>query len=411
MDAEDQQRSLPDDVLVHVLEYLCTLNDIAARRWCLNKAWLKAHAAPVHWRTLTLAINLPLGDDDHCLASAWERAPQQLRLAVERHTCHVELTEGRDKIPYSLGRGLAGQRFARLQKVTIDVLFATKSSQNYDDDADALSPLFVAEGLIAPFIEWTGNQWAEESFLYGQQPRTLYKKFPNLRRLELAGLGPDLFLLPDPFGRKLGYTCWCALLAPEGVPASIVKKRTLMDREQASQLIELRSLRLKSVIHASTPAGLFPHMTLLELWESALPLYQLQTVFARLHAICPVLEILILQLDAERSTWADESNYSVFAHAPRSLKALVLVLQDTKIPNLTRSQFVALIQRFLPAGVQVHIKIAEGSVSWSMEGMKAVEPWADDGVLPKGFWEPAQFPEVGEFYDDAVLARASFSEW
>ena len=189
MDAEHQQRSLPDDVLVHVLEYLCTLNDIAARRWCLNKAWLKAHAAPVHWRTLTLAINLPLGDDDHCLASAWERAPQQLRLAVERHTCHVELTEGRDKIPYSLGRGLAGQRFARLQKVTIDVLFATKSSQNYDDDADALSPLFVAEGLIAPFIEWTGNQWAEESFLYGQQPRTLYKKFPNLRRLELAGLG------------------------------------------------------------------------------------------------------------------------------------------------------------------------------------------------------------------------------
>ena len=89
MDAEHQQRSLPDDVLVHVLEYLCNLNDIAARRWCLNKAWLKAHAAPVHWRTLTLAINLPLGDDDHCLVSAWERAPQQLRLAVERHTRHV----------------------------------------------------------------------------------------------------------------------------------------------------------------------------------------------------------------------------------------------------------------------------------------------------------------------------------
>ena len=123
------------------------------------------------------------------------------------------------------------------------------------------------------------------------------------------------------------------------------------------------------------------------------------------------MEILILQLDAERSTWADESNYSVFAHAPRSLKALVLVLQDTKIPNLTRSQFVALIQRFLPAGVQVHIKIAEGSVSWSMEGMKAVEPWEDDGALPKGFWEPDHSPGVGEFYDDAVLARASFSEW
>ena len=45
MAAEHQQVSLPDDVLVHVLEYLCTLNDIAARRWCLNKAWLKAHAA------------------------------------------------------------------------------------------------------------------------------------------------------------------------------------------------------------------------------------------------------------------------------------------------------------------------------------------------------------------------------
>jgi hypothetical protein len=411
MDAEHQQASLPDDVLVHVLEYLCTLNDIAARRWCLNKAWLKAHAAPVHWRTLTLSTGLPLGDEDHCLVSAWERAPRQLRLAVERHTRHVELTEGRDKIPYTLGRGLAGQRFARLQKVTIDVLFATKSLQHYDDDAAALSPLFVAECLVAPFIEWTGRRTRRTlNFLYGQPPRTLYKKFPNLRRLEL-GDGPDLFLRPDRSGRYSGYSAWYALLASEGVPAGKVETRTLMDREQAAQLIELRSLRLKSVIHVSTPAGLFPHMTLLELWESALPLYQLQTVFARLHAICPVLEILILQLDSEYDTWADESNYSVFAHAPRSLKALVLVLQCTKIPKLTRSKFVALIQRDLPAGVQVHIKIAESGVSWSMEGMKALEPWEDDGALPKGFWEPAQFPEVGEFYDDAVLARASFSEW
>ena len=409
IDAEHQQASLPDDVLVHVLEYLCTLNDIAARRWCLNKAWLKAHAAPVHWRTLTLAINLPLGDDDHCLVCAWERAPRQLRLAVERHTRHVEFTEcaSRDKPPYSLGRGLAGQRFSRLQKVTIDILFATKSLQHYDDEAAVLSPLFGAESLVAPFLEWTGWQGTEESFLYGQQPRALYKKFPNLRRLELAGIGADLFLRPDQSGQYSSY----ALLAPEGVPADMVQTRTLMDREQAAQLVELRTLGLADIVHASTPAGLFPHMTLLELWESFLPLYQLQTAFTRVHAICPVLEILILQLDSEYDTWADESNYSVFAHAPRSLKALVLVLQCTKIPKLTRSQYVALIQRYLPAGVQVHIKIAEGSVSWSMEGMKALEPWEDDGVLPKGFWEPAQFPEVGEFYDDAVLARASFSEW
>ena len=183
-----------------------------------------------------------------------------------------------------------------------------------------------------------------------------------------------------------------------------------MDREQAAQLVELRTLGLADIVHASTPAGLFPHMTLLELWESFLPLYQLQTAFTRVHAICPVLEILILHLDSEYDTWADESNYSVFAHAPRSLKALVLVLQSTKIPNLTRSQYVALIQRNLPAGVQVHIKIDEKSVS-CRAGHEDFEPWEDDGVLPKGFWEPAQFPEVGEFYDDAVLARASFSEW
>ena len=410
--AEHQQASLPDDVLVHVLEYLCTLNDIAARRWCLNKAWLKAHAAPVHWRTLTLAINLPLGDDDHCLASAWERAPQQLRLAVERHARHVEFTEcaSRDKPPYSLGRGLAGQRFSRLQKVTIDILFATKSLQHYDDEAAVLSPLFGAESLVAPFLEWTGWQGTEESFLYGQQPRALYKKFPNLRRLELAGIGADLFLRPDQSGQYSSY----ALLAPEGVPADMVQTRTLMDREQAAQLVELRTLGLADIVHASTPAGLFPHMTLLELWESFLPLYQLQTAFTRVHAICPILEILILQLDSEYDTWADESNYSVFAHAPRSLKALVLILESTKIPNLTRSQFVALIQRHVPAGVQVHIKIDEKSVSWSMggrHGWTALEPWEDDGALPKGFWEPAQFPGVGEFYDDAVLARASFSEW
>ena len=286
-------------------------------------------------------------------------------------------------------------------------MFATKCLQHYDDEAAALSPLFGAESLVAPFLEWTGWQGTEESFLYGQQPRALYKKFPNLRRLELAGIGADLFLRPDQSGQYSSY----ALLAPEGVPADMVQTRTLMDREQAAQLVELRTLGLADVIHVSTPAGLFPHMTLLELWESFLPLYQLQTAFTRLHAVCPVLEILILQLDSEYDTWADESNYSVFAHAPRSLKALVLVLQCTKIPKLTRSQYVALIQRYLPAGVQVHIKIAESGVSWSMEGMKALEPWEDDGALPKGFWEPAQFPEVGEFYDDAVLARASFSEW
>ena len=35
----------------------------------------------------------------------------------------------------------------------------------------------------------------------------------------------------------------------------------------------------------------------------------------------------------------------------------------------------------------------------------------NDGLLPEGFWEPDQFPGVGENYGDAALARASFSHW
>ena len=386
--------SLPEDVLPHILDYLCSPHDIAARRWCLNKAWLAAHAAPVHWRMLVLATHLPLGHDGitgadaHCLCSAWERAPRQLRLAVERHTRHVFVEDGdthwsEPPTPYSLGRGLAGQRFARLEKVSLYV-WNHKKTQHADDVEAALSPLFGAECLYASM----------DGCLRGVSPRAFYSKFPNLRRLELPDGGADIFLDPDT---SKNYPD--ALLALDGESSDRVERLTYLDREKAVRLIELRSLHDDSIISDAVPDGMFPHMTFLEL-SAWCELPKLGTIFARVAAVCPVLELLSLHFDSLRTTWDVVGNYSVFASAPRSLKAIVLIFNSyCNLPFPTASPLVALIQSHLPAGIQVHIVACRDVIP------------EDDGLLPEGFWEPDQFPGVGENYDDAALARASFSYW
>ena len=387
--------SLPDDVLPNILDHLCSPHDIAARRWCLNKAWLAAHAAPVHWRMLVLATHLPLGDDDritgadaHCLCSAWERAPRQLRLAVERHTRHVFVEDGHkhwsDPAPtYSLGRGLAGQRFARLEKVSLYV-WNHKKTQDADAVEAALSPLFGAECLYASM----------EGCLRGVTPYALYSKFPNLRRLELPDGAADIFL--DPSTSK-NYPQ--ALFALDGASSDRVERLTYLDREKAVRLIELRSLHDDSLLSDAVPDGMFPHMTFLEL-SAWCVLPKLGTIFARVAAVCPVLELLSLHFDSLRTTWDVVDNYSVFACAPRSLKAIVLVFDSyCNLPFPSASPLVALIQSHLPAGVQVHIVATPDVIP------------ENDGLLPEGFWEPDQFPGVGENYDDAALARASFSHW
>ena len=386
--------SLPEDVLPHILDYLSSPHDIAARRWCLNKAWLAAHAAPVHWRMLVLATHLPLGHDGvtgadaHCLCSAWERAPRQLRLAVERHTRHVFVEDGdthwsEPPTPYSLGRGLAGQRFARLEKVSLYV-WNHKKTQDADAVEAALSPLFGAECLYASM----------DGCLRGVSPRAFYSKFPNLRRLELPDGGADIFLDPDT---SKNYPD--ALLALDGESSDRVERRTYLDREKTSRLIELRGLYVDSLLSDAVPDGMFPHMTFLELHDSC-ELQKLGTIFARVAAVFPVLELLSLHFDSLRTTWDVVGNYSVFACAPRSLKAIVLIFNSyCNLPFQTASPLVALIQSHLPAGIQVHIVASTDVIP------------ENDGLLPEGFWEPDQFPGVGENYGDAALARASFSHW
>ena len=84
--------ALPADVIGNILVYACeSPRDTAARRWCPSKAWLEAYEAPALWRTLTLST-LPTARA-HCAMSAWVRAPQRLRRAVERHTREVVVND------------------------------------------------------------------------------------------------------------------------------------------------------------------------------------------------------------------------------------------------------------------------------------------------------------------------------
>ena len=135
------------DILARVLEYANSPKETAARRWCLSKAWLRAHGSPALWRTLMLTA-LPTDASAHCLVSAWARAPQRLRAAVERHTRCVVITDGGPsdttsipQTPYTLGSGLAGQQFARLERAVIHV-GNRNSAQGYAVDRAALQPLF-----------------------------------------------------------------------------------------------------------------------------------------------------------------------------------------------------------------------------------------------------------------------------
>ena len=104
-------------------------------------------------------------------------------------------------------------------------------------------------------------------------------------------------------------------------------------------------------------------------------------------------------LDPDGS-WAHAETYSVFAHAPRTLKALVLVLGELRLPVKEASSFVSLVKAHLPGGVQLHVTAGSNTLE-------------NDGVLPESPWAPGLVPEFGVCYDDADLAQASFNgrEW
>ena len=407
---------LPEDVLAQVLAYAGRPHDLASRRWCLNKAWLDAHASPLHWRTLTLSIMLPLDEGAHSLCSAWARAPQQLRRAVERHTSEFCLETrgwrpGQTIAPqtmYSLGRGLAGQNLSALKIVRLRVDDSNYASmQSYAEDVAALRPLFGAEIFDGEAFGCWRHRGAKVQlrtraereldldFLSDHNRGAVYRCFRNLCSLHLTDWSTTVFLKTNPDNTKIVdralTTNWW------GEPSLFAENVTHLDREQAVQLVELQSLDLDSFVRGPVPPdNFFPRLRLLQLGDLETPIERLEVVFARVAAVCPALEILTLDIGCEHDTWGYPENYSVFAHAPRNLKALVLSLREMTLPFPTPSPLVALIQRYLPTGVQVHLQGDGDNIK-------------QDDLLPKAFWDPHEFPKVGERYDDATLARASFA--
>jgi hypothetical protein len=380
------------DIIARVLEYANSPKETAARRWCLSKAWLTAHDAPALWRTLMLTA-LPTDASAHCLVSAWARAPQRLRAAVERHTRCVVITDGGPsdttsipQTPYTLGSGLVGQQFARLERAVIKV-GNQNSAQGYAVDRDALQPLFGVAWLETQ-LSYYGN-----GFLSMERSREFFQNFPNVQLLELPDRWARLFTRSEEAESWRRRTH--SLLAYDGEEYDY----RFLNRQQAAQLIEITGLRANSFRRGPVPLGLFPHMTHLDLAESGLPTQDLAAVFANIARACPVLELLTLQIDTERDTWCERGNYSVFAHAPPRLKALCLTLDDMELPPSceTASQFVALVQGHLPTGVGLHV---------SAYGMLD-----DDGVLPVAPWAPAPGPCIGGAYDDAALARTTYTRW
>jgi hypothetical protein len=380
------------DVIARVLEYANSPKETAARRWCLSKAWLRAHDAPALWRTLLLTA-LPRDDGRaHCTVSAWARAPPLLRTAVERHTRCVAIHDGGPSgstyiptTPYTFGIGLAFQKFARLEQAVIHV-GNPNTTQGHAADRDALHALFGVAWLETD-LSYHGN-----GFLSMEHSRDFFQHFHNARILfpdQYVPLFPPAELTSEFNDRTL------TLLAQDGEEYAY----NFLDREQATRLVELSGLRARSFCYP-VPAGLFPHMKCLQLQESELPIQDLAAVFANVSVACPILELLTLDTDSERDTWCLRDNYSVFAHAPPRLKVLCLMLDGMEFPSSCEkaSQLVALIQGHLPTGIGLHVT-------------STLRDLEDDGVLPVAPWAPAPGPSLGDTYDDAALARTTFTPW
>ena len=127
------------------------------------------------------------------------------------------------------------------------------------------------------------------------------------------------------------------------------------------------------------PANFFPHMEYIDLdvagrWTHSVPLLK------GVAAVCPSLKLLFVRFcEDDTNSWERPENYSVFAHAPPSLTALIMSLDELRLPeatslrasNSTASSLVSLISGHLPAGVHIHL-IAHSVV--------------DALALPKGAW-------------------------
>ena len=392
--------SLPTDVIGNILVYACgSPKDAAARRWSLSKAWLEAYEAPALWRTLTLST-LPT-DSAHCIMSAWVRAPQRLRRAVARHTRQVVVTDStadEERTPYSLGRGLEGQQFERLRMVRLDV-FNKFTQQSIEEDEAALRPLFGAECVsfdISDYNAFNRREYLENADCYLRKRRAyeILGNFTNLRRLDLCESHTDVVLQPES-----RHHCLVALDDDDRV-----ETHTYLTQEQARRLTELNSLSLEQFLAPGTiPANFFQHMQCLFLDGCEEPIYSLPVAFAQIAAACPSLRMLILVESHSASaedpeSWEQPGHYAVFAHVPKTLKALVLAMDCIRAPPPdTASSFAALVKTYLPANMGLHVITSDRRENLD--------------VLPRAPWAPSSFPVLGEDYDDAALALDSFMKW
>ena len=395
--------ALPADVIGNILVYACeSPRDTAARRWCPSKAWLEAYEAPALWRTLTLST-LPTARA-HCAMSAWVRAPQRLRRAVERHTREVVVKDAtadgwQEKTPYSFGRGLEGQQFARHLRMLTLYLYNINTQQSIEEDEAALRPLFGAECVsfdISDYNAFNRREYLENADCYLRKRRAyeILGNFTNLHRLDLCESHTDVVLQPES-----RHHCLVALDDDDRV-----ETHTYLTQEQARRLTELNSLSLEQFLAPGTiPANFFQHMQCLFLDGCEEPIYSLPVAFAQIAAACPSLRMLILVESHSASvedpeSWEQPENYAVFAHVPRTLKALVLAMDCIRAPPPdTASSFAALVKTYLPADMGLHVITSDRRENLD--------------VLPRAPWAPSSFPVLGEDYDDAALAQDSFMKW
>ena len=243
-------------------------------------------------------------------------------------------------------------------------------------------------------------------FLDKRNVYMLCERFQRVRRLDRNGW-LEASIYPDPL-REGEYHK--SLLVRDGEDAHLAKYQTYLDLERATRLVELDYLLMSDFLTADLPDRLFPDMRRLKLRAGRArgggTLEELETVFEECARVCPSLEFLTLWISEDRrgiaalpGTWKLVDSYSVFAHVPPTLKVLVIALDEVEPPSLacTTSAFVQLIQRHLPAHVQVHL-IA------SPRHAPGCRPLVDEKQLPRAPWASDVFPVVGERYSDAALA-------
>ena len=198
---------------------------------------------------------------------------------------------------------------------------------------------------------------------------------------------------------------WAAFSLLAGNDEAEFKSAAVVDEETAGRLVEIMGLRMsKSGLMLPENVALLPNLKQLCFNESSFPLPEMASFLRKLSTACPSLEMLICNVDTEHETWWQPENYAVFALLPRTLVALVLVLEDLTLPQpSTASAFVRLIKAHVP-WCGVHVVTTPSRTSDDI-----LINLDDDGILPKPPWDV--FPDFGEMYSPEVLRRSTFHLW